>query len=134
MISGERSTPSWSVQPQSDQGAGPQSAGAPMQVRRKGNAPRISPSPNAEIFAAGEKAQLELQKVFGANLRAARMEAGLKQSEVASITGLTQQYLSFIENGQANLTLRTMAILAEVVARDLLDLLKQIGEASHGPE
>mgnify|MGYP001109761145 FL=1 len=105
-----------------------------MQVRRKGNAPRISPSPNAEIFAAGEKAQLELQKVFGANLRAARMEAGLKQSEVASITGLTQQYLSFIENGQANLTLRTMAILAEVVARDLLDLLKQIGEASHGPE
>ena len=105
-----------------------------MQVRRKGNAPRISPSPNAEICAAGEKAQLELQKVFGANLRAARMEAGLKQSEVASITGLTQQYLSFIENGQANLTLRTMAILAEVVARDLLDLLKQIGEASHGPE
>ncbi|OJW26448.1 MAG: hypothetical protein BGO51_13620 [Rhodospirillales bacterium 69-11] len=86
------------------------------------------------MCAAGEKAQLELQKVFGANLRAARINAGLKQAEVARLTGLTQQYLSFIENGQANLTIRTMAILAEVVGRNLLDLLKQSGDAARTPD
>lgn len=95
-----------------------------MQARDKGNAGKRPPSPSAEICAAGEKTQLELQKIFGTNLRAARVDAGLKQSEVASVTGLTQQYLSLIEAGQQNLTMRTMAILAEVVARDLLDLLR----------
>ncbi|MBN8875456.1 MAG: helix-turn-helix transcriptional regulator [Rhodospirillales bacterium] len=105
-----------------------------MQVRKKGIAARRLPSANAEICAAGEKSQLELQKVFGANLRAARMEAGLNQPEVAQMTGLAQQYLSLIEGGEQNLTMRTMAILAKVVDCDLVELLKHSVEASRSPE
>jgi DNA-binding XRE family transcriptional regulator len=81
-------------------------------------------APNAELCAAGEKSQLEFQKIFGINLKAARLKSNLKQSEVAAMTGLTQQYLSLIEAGQQNVTIKTMAVLAKVVDHDLLDLLK----------
>jgi transcriptional regulator with XRE-family HTH domain len=44
---------------------------------------------------------------------------------VAARTGLTQQYLSLIEVGQQNVTIRTMALLAEVVDHDLVGLLQK---------
>jgi len=50
----------------------------------------------------------------------------LKQSEVAALTGLTQQYLSLIEAGQQNVTVRTMALLAKVVDHDIIDLLQTV--------
>ena len=62
---------------------------------------------------------------FGETLRAARHAAGLKQADVAEKTGLTQQYLSLIEIGQQNITLRTMIALAEVVGEDLPDMLRK---------
>lgn len=88
------------------------------------------PSPDAELCAAGEKSQLEFQRVFGVNLKAARLKSNLKQSDVATITGLTQQYLSLIEAGQQNVTIKTMALLAKVVDHDLLGLLKQVVDPS----
>ena len=63
--------------------------------------------------------------IFGQNLRAARLKAGLKQSDVAARTGLTQQYLSLIEAGQQNITLKTMTLLAQVVDHDLRDMLRK---------
>lgn len=61
--------------------------------------------------------------IFGRNLRAARLQAGLKQSDMASLVGMTQQYLSAVEVGRQNIKLRTMALLAEVIGRPLADLL-----------
>jgi transcriptional regulator with XRE-family HTH domain len=58
-------------------------------------------------------------------LRAARLRSGLKQSDVAARTGLPQQYLSLIEAGQQNITLKTMILLAEVVDHDLLNMLRR---------
>ena len=84
------------------------------------------PSPDVELCAAGEKSQLEFQRIFGLNLKAAGLKSNLKQSDVAAITGLTQQYLSLIEAGQQNVTIKTMALLAKVVDHDLIDLLKQV--------
>jgi DNA-binding XRE family transcriptional regulator len=80
--------------------------------------------PDAEICAAGEQSQLEFQRIFGVNLKAARLKSNLKQSDVAVTTGLTQQYLSLIEAGQQNVTIKTMALLAKVVDHDLVHLLK----------
>ena len=100
----------------------------PTSPRRSTKQPEATPSrsPDPEVVAKGEQAQEHFQAIFGDNLKAARLKAGLKQSEVAALTGLTQQYLSLIEAGQQNVTLRTMALLAEVVDHDLLDLLKKI--------
>jgi DNA-binding XRE family transcriptional regulator len=84
--------------------------------------------PDPAILAKGEKIREELQVVFGQHLKAARLKAGLKQSDVAARTGLTQQYLSLIEAGQQNITLKTMILLAEVVDRDIRDMLRTVLE------
>lgn len=70
----------------------------------------------------------DLQAVFGENLKAARLKSGLKQSDVADRTGLTQQRLSLIESGHQNLTLKTMMRLAQVVNCNVSTmLLKAMG-------
>jgi DNA-binding XRE family transcriptional regulator len=62
--------------------------------------------------------------LFGERLRSARLALGLKQSEVARLTGLTQQYLSLVERGQKNVTLKTMMALAYVVKQDVSTMLQ----------
>jgi len=88
------------------------------------------PASHAELCAEGEKSQLEFQKIFGINLKAARLKSNLKQSDVAAMTGLTQQYLSLIEAGQQNVTIKTMALLAKVVDHNLIHLLQEALEAA----
>src|ERR1700720_2785335 len=70
------------------------------------------PAPPNRPAAPKDEVPEELQVVFGENLKAARLKCGLKQSELAERTGLTQQYLSLIETGHQNLTLKTMMALA----------------------
>ena len=67
----------------------------------------------------------DLQAIFGENLRAARLKGGLKQSDVAERSGLSQQRLSLIESGHINLTLKTMTRLAEVVGCSLIAMLQK---------
>jgi transcriptional regulator with XRE-family HTH domain len=69
----------------------------------------------------------DLLAVFGENLRQARLAANLNQIELASQTGLTQQYLSAIEAGQKNVTLRTMMRLAKVLGQDVSTMLQRSG-------
>jgi HTH-type transcriptional regulator / antitoxin HipB len=76
------------------------------------------------VAASGENSE-DLQTVFGDNLKAARLKAGLKQSELAQLTGMTQQYLSRIEAGQLNLTLRTMIELAKVLGQEVPAMLRR---------
>ena len=73
----------------------------------------------------------DLRTVFGHNLRAARTKAGLTQTQLAERTSLTQQYVSWVEAGHANITLATMTALARVVGEDVRELLrKRRGRAS----
>ena len=57
--------------------------------------------------------------IFGRNLRRARLQASLTQSELARRTGLKQQYISLIESGTQNVKLLTAAALASAVGHEL---------------
>ena len=67
----------------------------------------------------------DLRTVFGQNLRAARVKAGLTQAQLAERTSLTQQYVSWVEAGHSNITLGTMTALARVVGQDVIALLRR---------
>jgi transcriptional regulator with XRE-family HTH domain len=66
----------------------------------------------------------DLRKIFGQNVRAARIKAGLTQTQLAERTGLRQQYVSLVEAGHQNITLDTMAALSRAVGRDVSALLR----------
>ena len=63
---------------------------------------------------------------FGANLKAARLEVGLTQAEVAERAGLLQQYVSLVESGKQNVTLTTAQALADVVHKHVTELLTRV--------
>jgi len=42
----------------------------------------------------------DLVAIFGANLKTARMRAGLTQAQLAEQSGLLQQYVSLVESGK----------------------------------
>ena len=56
---------------------------------------------------------MDIRKLVGLNLARLRNARGLKQEQLAEITGLTQSYLSQIETGQVNLTLLRLHDLVE---------------------
>ena len=96
-------------------GATPAARGRPRKADSKGT---------SSLAADTDEAPSPLQILFGENLRTARLIAGLSQSELAARSGLTQQYLSKVETGHKNVTLRTMAALAEAVGREVSVLLR----------
>jgi transcriptional regulator with XRE-family HTH domain len=80
--------------------------------------PRVPPK-------SDEPVPNDLRTVFGQNLRAARIKAGLTQAQLAEHTGLTQQYVSWVEAGHSNITLGTMTVLARIVGQDVIALLQR---------
>jgi DNA-binding XRE family transcriptional regulator len=99
---------------------------SPLPAKKKGpSKAENKPAPPKLSAAPKDEASEDLQVVFGENLKAARLKCGLKQSELAERTGLTQQYLSLIEIGHQNLTLKTMMALAQVVGGNVSDMLRQ---------
>jgi transcriptional regulator with XRE-family HTH domain len=53
------------------------------------------------------------------------LKSDLTQAEIADRLGITQQYLSLIETGRKNVTLRTMIALADVLGADLSAMLRR---------
>ncbi|WP_216856909.1 helix-turn-helix domain-containing protein [Acidisoma sp. S159] len=88
---------------------------------------RIYSQPGPEPAQALRRGCLakDLVAVFGDNLRAARLKSDLTQAEIADRLGITQQYLSLIETGRKNVTLRTMIALADVLGADLSAMLQR---------
>jgi ribosome-binding protein aMBF1 (putative translation factor) len=66
-----------------------------------------------------------LQKRFGANLKAARLAAGLSQSEIERQTAVQARILRAIELGEHNPTLVTMSRLAGAVGEEVAVLLSR---------
>ena len=62
--------------------------------------------------------------LFGRNLRAARLHAGLKMDEVSERSGLKLSTISAIEHGALNVTIDSMGLLAEAIERPLAMLLE----------
>ncbi len=65
----------------------------------------------------------EARRIFGRNCRDARLKHGMSQQDLAERTGIDQTRISKIELGKLNITLETMAQLAQVVDHDLAHLL-----------
>ena len=75
----------------------------------------------------------KLLEAFGQNLRAARLNSGLTQADLAERAGLLQQYVSLVESGKQNVTLTTAQALARVVGRDVSDMLRRVRPRSRRP-
>ena len=65
----------------------------------------------------------DIVEIFGTNVKAARLELGLSQAQLAEQAGLLQQYVSLVELGKQNVTLVTAQAIAKVVGRNVSDML-----------
>jgi transcriptional regulator with XRE-family HTH domain len=63
-----------------------------------------------------------LAKRLGICVREQRLQAGLSQVEFGERCGFYQTYLSRIENGQANLTLNAMEVIASALGMNIFEL------------
>jgi transcriptional regulator with XRE-family HTH domain len=54
-------------------------------------------------------------RAFGANVRSARMEAGMTQEQLAVGAGLNRTYVIAIEKGRQNLSVHAIWLLADAI-------------------
>lgn len=66
---------------------------------------------------------MDMRKLVGENTARIRKEKGLTQEALAEKSGLSQQYISGLENGQRNPTIVTIYELATALGASHLDLL-----------
>ena len=66
--------------------------------------------------------------VFGTRLRALRVERGLTQRDVAAVSGLTDAYISNVENGFAVPSLTTVLRLAVALGCKVTELVSVFDE------
>lgn len=70
----------------------------------------------------------DLQRTFGANLRAHREARGFSQEAFADLVGVHRTYMGGVERGERNLTLKSVERLAERIGVDPLSLLEAGGD------
>ena len=73
---------------------------------------------------------MDIRKVFGANVRAYRLAAGLSQEAVAVRMGVDRAHVSAIERGRQNVTLLTIWQLAEALKVRPADLFTEPAQKS----
>mgnify|MGYP003941522159 CR=1 FL=1 len=66
---------------------------------------------------------IAIYRTFGSNLRKYRNQRGLSQRELFSLCGIDNGMLSRMENGQINVTLNTLSILATTLEVSCWELL-----------
>ena len=67
---------------------------------------------------------MDLVRLLGANVRRLRTERGLSQEELAWSAGMKRSYLSDMERGTRNPTVRALSRLADALGVDPAELLK----------
>lgn len=67
---------------------------------------------------------MDMRKLVGANTARIRKERGLTQEALAEKSGLSQQYISGLENGLRNPTIVTLYELACALGVSPVDLLE----------
>jgi transcriptional regulator with XRE-family HTH domain len=65
------------------------------------------------------------RRALALNLKAARLETGLSQQELADLSGVSRKYVGEIESAPdgANVSIDVLAVIAQHVGRSPLDLL-----------
>ena len=66
---------------------------------------------------------MDMRKLVGENTARIRKEKGLTQEALAEKSGLSQQYISGLENGQRNPTIVTLFELSSALGVSHLELL-----------
>lgn len=66
---------------------------------------------------------MDMRKLVGRNAVRLRKEKGLTQEQLAEISGLSQQYISGLEQGRRNPTIVTIHELAVALGVSHIDLL-----------
>lgn len=66
----------------------------------------------------------DLQRAIGRNLRRYREGQNLSQEAFATVVGVHRTYYGGVERGERNLTLKAVERIAERLAIDPLDLLR----------
>jgi transcriptional regulator with XRE-family HTH domain len=66
----------------------------------------------------------DLQRTLGVNLRAYRTARGLSQEALADALGFHRTYMSGVERGVRNLTLKSVERIAERLEVDPVELLQ----------
>jgi len=67
----------------------------------------------------------DILKAVGARLREARLKAGLTQAQLGLKADVKQSYIFELESGGKNLSLRTLARMADVFEMDIRELLPE---------
>lgn len=70
--------------------------------------------------------QLQITERFGNRIRTLRQARGLSQEAFADLCGLDRTYISGIERGVRNISLRNIEVLAKALNISLSDLFKDI--------
>ena len=73
---------------------------------------------------------LEIQTLFGKRIRELRIAKQLSQEDLAELCNLDRTYISSLERGKRNVSLRNIAVLAHSLGMSISTLMEgvQIGE------
>ena len=71
---------------------------------------------------------MNLQRKFGLVLKELRLEKGLSQESLANQSDIDRTYISDIEKGERNISLKVIERLAETLQISLSELFKKIEE------
>jgi transcriptional regulator with XRE-family HTH domain len=82
----------------------------------------VKSDPTLEV---GADAYSDVLKVVGLRLKEARQKINLTQKELADRAGLKQSYVFELETGRTNISLRTLARMADVFEMDIRDFLPE---------
>jgi transcriptional regulator with XRE-family HTH domain len=67
---------------------------------------------------------MDVRKLVGGNFARVRHEKGLTQEQVEELSGLSQQYISGLENGHRNPSIITLYHLATALGVSLVELVQ----------
>ncbi len=90
----------------------------------------VAKRPYPDIQQEDKELSAELQSIFGESVRSQRVKVGWTQGELSKRSGIAQEEISRIENGQINLTIRTMSRLAKILDGDVAKMLGKLSGAS----
>lgn len=68
---------------------------------------------------------MDMRKLVGRNVKAARQQAGLSQEQLAERSGFSQQYLSGLERGHRNPTIVSLYEIAQALGTTPIELLRE---------
>jgi len=77
---------------------------------------------------------MDLVQVFGRNVREAREAKGLTQEDLEGLTGIRRSYISDMERGQRNPTIRALQRIAVALSVQPEELLRLPAGATWPPE